>query len=352
LKQIQLFILIHFCTTLLYSQVGGNSTYTFLKLTNSARVAAVGGDNISINDRDLNFVFHNPALLDSSMSQNLVLNYVNYFAGINYAYTAYARKIRNYGTFAAGLHYINYGKFVQADPGGKITGNFRAFEMAFNIYWSRPIIDSMLHVGINLKPIYSQLEIYSSFGMAFDAGANYQSADKLFSASLVLKNIGTQFKPYVPGNFEPLPFDIQLGFTQKLEHAPFRISVTLHHLNIWDMTYDKNANPAFTYVNNSQFNMDTYQFNFFDNILRHAIFAMEFIPSKNFLVMAAYNHQRRKEMLVSARPALVGFSWGFYLKVSKLRLSYGQSIYHLAGASGHFSINLNLADFYTKKSIL
>jgi hypothetical protein len=284
------------------------------------------------------------------MSENLVINYIDYFAGINYGYTAYARNFKKYGTFAAGLHYINYGKFIQADPTGKITGTFKAFELALNLFWSKPIIDSMLTVGVNLKPIYSQLETYKSFGLAFDLGANYQSRNELFSASLVIKNVGTQIKPYVKGNYEPLPLDIQLGFSQKLEHAPFRISGTLHHLNKWDLTYDKNANPAFTYVDNSQLTEDTYKFNFFDNIFRHTIFSMEFIPSKNFIVMIAYNHQRRKEMMIPTKPFLVGFSWGFYLKVYKLRISFGQSIYHLAGASNHFSINLNLADFYKRKN--
>jgi hypothetical protein len=55
-------------------------------------------------------------------------------------------------------------------------------------------------------------------------------------------------------------------------------------------------------------------------------------------------------MVVETRPFLVGFSWGFYLKVYKLRLSFGQSIYHLAGASNHFSINLNLGDFQNRKN--
>jgi hypothetical protein len=45
------------------AQRGGENVYSFLKLTNSARVAALGGMNVSINDDDLNLVFHNPALL-------------------------------------------------------------------------------------------------------------------------------------------------------------------------------------------------------------------------------------------------------------------------------------------------
>jgi hypothetical protein len=342
---ILIFLFLGFLTR---AQVGGTSTYTFLKLTNSARVAALGGENISINDHDLNFVFHNPALLDSSMNNNLVINYVNYFMDINYGYTAYARSFTKYGTFAAGLHYINYGKFIEADETGKITGSFKAFELALNLFWSKPLLDSMLTVGVNLKPIYSQLETYNSFGLAFDAGTNYQSKDKLFSASLVFKNIGSQLKPYVKGNYEPLPLDIQLGFSQKFAHAPFRVSCTIHHLNRWDLTYDKNANPAFTNVVDSQSIQEKYKFNFIDNVFRHTIFSLEILPFKNFILMFAYNHERRKEMMIPSRPFLVGFSGGFYLKVNKFTLSYGRAIYHLAGASNHFSINLNLADFYKR----
>ncbi len=332
----------------LYAQVGGNSTYTFLKLTNSARIAALGGQNISINDNDLNFVYHNPAMLNAGMTKHLVLNYVNYFAGINYGYTAYAKDYAKTGTFAAGLHYINYGKFIEADETGQITGEFKAFELALNVFWARPVFDSLITIGVNLKPVYSQLESYKSFGLAFDAGMNYVSRDNLFSASFVFKNVGTQLKPYYAGNYEPLPFDMQIGLTQKLEHAPFRFSMLLHHLYKWDLTYDKNSNLAYSSETESEFNEEKYEFNIFDNFLRHSIFSLEFIPSKNFIVMAGYNHQRRKEMMVPTRPFLVGFSWGIYIKISKLRLSYGQAIYHLAGASNHFSLNLNLGDFYKK----
>ncbi|MFN8258009.1 MAG: type IX secretion system protein PorQ [Bacteroidales bacterium] len=336
-------------SVLVQSQSGGNSTYNFLRLTNSARIAALGGDNISISDGDLNFVFHNPALLSGGMSNNLVLNYVNYFAGINYGYTAYARNFENAGIFAAGLHYINYGKFVKADPSGKITGEFKAFEMAFNISWAKPVFDSLLSVGLSLKPIYSQLESFSSFGLALDAGVNYISPSKLFSASMVIKNAGSQLKPYYEGNYEPLPFDMQVGLSQKLQHAPFRISFLYHHLHKWDLSYNINGNPAFSAIPSTSSGNEQSNYKFADNFFRHTIFSVEFIPSKNFILMLGYNHQRRKELMVPARPFLVGYSWGLYIRISKIRLSFGQAIYHLAGASSHFSLNLNLNDFYSGK---
>jgi hypothetical protein len=277
------------------------------------------------------------------------LNYVNYFAGINYGYTAYAKDFKQLGVFAAGLHYINYGKFVKADPSGKITGEFKAFELALNIFWARPVFDSLFTVGVNFKPIYSQLETYSSFGLALDAGINYQTMDKLFSASLAFKNAGSQIKPYSQGNYEPLPFDLQIGLSRKLEHAPFRFSFMYHHLQHWDLTYNLNGNLSYTSVPAQNASQTDNQYSFFDNFFRHTIIGMEFLPSKNFFIMLGYNHQRRKELMVPTRPFLVGYSWGFYLRISKVRLSFGQAIYHLAGASNHFSISFNLADFYSSK---
>ena len=71
-------------TSALSAQLGGNATYAFLNLTNSARVASLGGKVVSIWDDDLNLSFHNPSNLHEGMSNHLVMNYVNYFSDINY----------------------------------------------------------------------------------------------------------------------------------------------------------------------------------------------------------------------------------------------------------------------------
>jgi hypothetical protein len=139
-------------TSQLPAQLGGNSTYAFLNLTNSARVASLGGKVVSLWDDDLNLPFHNPALLHEGMSNSLVMNYVNYFSDINYGYVSYARSYDNVGNFALGLHYINYGKFIAADNVGNITGEFKAAEYAFNMFYSRAIDDNF-SIGVNLKPI-------------------------------------------------------------------------------------------------------------------------------------------------------------------------------------------------------
>ena len=57
--------------------------------------------------------------------------------------------------------------------------------------------------------------------------------------------------------------------------------------------------------------------------MRHLIFGIEFIPLDNFYLRAGYNYQRRQELKISNRTAMVGFSWGFGIRISKFHLSYG-----------------------------
>jgi len=323
------------------AQIGGHYTYAFLNLTNSARVASLGGKSVSITGDDLNMPFHNPSLLNPGMDRHMVLNYVGYFAGIKYGYASFARDFGNKGTFAAGMHYSNYGTFTAANETGIVTGEFQAAEYALNLIYSRKI-DSLLTVGINVKPVYSSLESYNSLGLAADLGITYFNPDRLFSAALVLKNLGTQIIKYYPGaERENLPFEIQAGFSQKLMHAPFRFSLTLQHLQKFDLSYESSVNSNSTYdpLNGEEINKNKYEV-FGDKLMRHAIIGMEFLPGENFYVNLGYNYQRRQELKVPVRVGMVGFSWGFGMKINKYRFSYGRSTYHLAGASNHFSLSV------------
>ena len=130
----------------------GGKAFQFLDVANAARVAAIGGKAPAIYDDDLNMPFHNPALLNDQMHNHVVLNYVDYFAGINYGYASYARHYKGIGNFAAGMHYLNYGKFQGADETGALTGTFRAADYALNIIYSRKPV-SYTHLTLPTKRI-------------------------------------------------------------------------------------------------------------------------------------------------------------------------------------------------------
>jgi len=337
-------ILLSFSVNLLSGQTGGDHVYDFLNLTHSGLVSSLGGMNVSLRSGDVNLAYHNPALLNTDMDKSLALNYVNYFAGINYGMTMYARSIPGTGNFAAGLTYLNYGSFKETDESGNINGTFSAAEYALSLIYSRDI-DSLFSIGANLKPVLSHLEQYSSFGLALDIGAAYHSRDNLFSAGLTIKNMGLQITTYTGDVHEKLPFEIQAGVSQRLAHAPFRFSLTLRHLERFDLTYNYESETS---SGTSPAGQTQKISDFFENAMRHMIIGTEFIPSKNFYLSAGYNYQRRKELEIDSKTSIVGFSWGFGINTSFMRIGFGRATYHLAGASNNISLILRPDLIYKK----
>ncbi|MGM0650746.1 MAG: type IX secretion system protein PorQ [Bacteroidota bacterium] len=335
------------------AQVGGDNTYAFLELPNSARVAALGGTNVSLYDDDLNMAYYNPALLNKNMHQNVALNYSNYIADINYGYASYAHHLDGIGTLAAGIYYLNYGEFIRADEAGIINGNFYADEYALNLYYARALSeDSSLNIGGNLKTIYSNLERYTSLGVALDAGINYHKSGSNFSSSLVLKNMGFQIATYTEDNREPLPFDLQAGLTYKTPHAPFRVSIGMHQLTNWNMRYESPIGTSqFTFDDggeegeSDELSFSNKMGQVGDEMLRHLILGVEIVPSDNFFIAVGYNYQRRMELGLRNRPGMVGFSVGAGIKISKFMLSYGLGRYHMAGTTHTISITTDMGAF-------
>lgn len=349
-KKIVAFFFTILISTSAFSQVGGNNTYEFLNLPISARVTALGGNLISTRDNDLNVSITNPALLTDSMNNNVALSYINYFGDINYGYAAYAKKFNKIGTVSAGIQYLNYGKFIRADEAGTIDGTFGANEMSFNLSYARSILDSNLTVGATVKTIYSHLESYTSLGSALDLGAVYIMPSRGFTMAAVIKNAGRQWKPYVPGNREKLPFEMQIGFSKKLKHVPFRLSMVYENLEKWDLTYQDPANPILTVdpLTGEAIKQNKNKI-FGDKLMRHLVIGGEFLITKSFFLRAGYNYQRRKELKIPEKRGMTGFSFGFGFRIYKFQFSYGRAVYHLAGPSNNFSISFDINSFYSKK---
>ena len=321
------------------AQTGGDNVYEFLNLTHSGLIASLGGTNVALNTDNLNLAYHNPGLLNKGMEKSMALNYVNYFAGINYGLAMYSRSYPGIGNFAAGITYLNYGSFIEADPSGTITGSFSASEYALSLIYSRAI-DSLFTIGVNFKPVLSHLEKYTSFGFAMDLGAGYHNRSGLFSAGLVIKNLGLELTTYAGEKRQKLPFEIQAGVSQKLAHAPFRFSLTLRHLEKYDLTYQYNDTTSTNdYLQSSEF---------LENIMRHVLLGVEIIPHKNFYLSAGYNYQRRKELKIDTKASTVGFSWGFGVNISWMSIEFGRATYHLAGSSNHFSLIIRPDKLYSR----
>lgn len=323
-----------------YGQLGGSQAFSFLNLPNSARIAALGYNFVAIDDADLSIALNNPSLLTSEMNNDIVLNYVDNFADVNYGFVSYSRTFDKLGSFAASVQYINYGSFTYTDETGEMSGEFTGNEFATVLGWGRRL-DSSFSIGANLKAISSTFETYNSLGLAVDVAGSYHNTDKGLVLSLVGRNIGRQLTTFTPGNVEPLPLEIQLGFSKKLIHLPFRYSILLTNLQKWDLTYtdpaDDNIDP-FT----GELKTKSKAGEFADKAMRHVVFGGEFLPTKNFSIRLGYNYQRRQEMKLESKRSTVGFSWGFGFKISRFNFSYARSAYHLAGSPNFISLGVNL----------
>ena len=331
------------------AQIGGSYTYAFLNLPNSARIEALGCNANAIKDNDLSLCLVNPSLLTPKMNNQISLSDIDYFADVNYGFASYMHDFKQIGMFDASLQFINYGKFVQTDATGATYGNFYGGEYNFNIGWGRQL-DSLFSIGANLKNIYSDLDRYTSYGIAVDVAGTYSSSKSQFTATLMAINIGRQLKYYMPGNEEPLPFELQTGLSKKLAHTPFRLSLVLRHLEKWDLTYTDPNNPTPTVDALTGAPIPPKKLgNFFDKCMRHVVVGTEFIPSKNFSIRLGFNYEIRKELEVSTRYSTVGFCWGFGFRIKQFNLSYARARYHLDGSPNTFTISTNISNF-TKSS--
>jgi len=323
-------------------QVGGKYTYGLLNLNTSARSGAMGGSLISVNNPDISLVSENPAYLGSSLNNQLNLSYVNYFADIQYGRVAYSMSTSRLGSFSAGLFYLNYGDFIEADEYGTITGEFKAAEYTFDLSWGYQI-DSTLALGVNVRPIYSVFERYNSWGIATDAAILYTAKNQLTSAAIVVRNMGTQISTYYSPIKEPLPFEIMAGFTQKIKHAPFRLSLTLRNLQKFDLDVilpDEETNPTSgekVYKNRIG--------ELSSKSLDHLIAGFEFLPGKTLSLRFGYNFRNRSELKLGTRNTTTGLSFGMGLALEKFNIDYAVASYHTAGISHLLTITSFLDSF-------
>ncbi|MFI5172498.1 MAG: type IX secretion system protein PorQ [Chitinophagales bacterium] len=328
----------------IFAQFGGSYTYSYLQLPPSARIAALSGLNITTYDSDINFAYQNPALLNPQMDGRLSLSDAMMPGKINQGYAAYAIYKENWNaTMGGGIFYRAIGTIPRTDVNGDFLGSFGGGEYVAN--WGIAYGQNKLHYGVNAKLLYSHLESYNSFGIAADIGAAYIDTAKLFSAGLVLRNMGTQIKPYTENNNEELPFSIDFGVSKRLKHLPLRLSITLHDLQTFDIRYDDPI--AIVDVNIFGADSTTTEKKYtVDKIAQHLNVGGEFYFGKNVMVRIGYDHMTRKELSIETHRGLTGFSMGFGFKINKYSIDYGHEFYSLAGGSNFITVAANLGEVF------
>lgn len=327
-------------------QIGGQYSFAFLNLPNSARAAALGTYQPASlpNDPDIALGWLNPALLNPQMHRQISAQYAWLPANIGHANFMAAHNYDSTTTLALGFQSVNYGDIPLTDDAGNTLGNFKAGDHA--IYFGGGHSLGPFSIGVMTKFAFGNIESYKANAFAFDLGGVWQGKDN-WVVGLVAKNMGAQLKNYYDSN-EPLPFDLQLGVSKKLTYLPLRISGIAHHLHRWNLRYN---DPALKPVN--IFDTDTNQTEkayFFDKLTRHLAFSAELTIAKVLRLQASYNHLKRREMRINNIGSMAVFSLGGGIHTNKFFFQYVYTLYSAAQTANTIGLQVNLNNWLIKKT--
>lgn len=338
MRTLLLFFFLLGSTVTVLAQLGGKATYQFLNLMSSPRQAALGGKIITNIDYDVTQALYNPATINADMDNQLALNYASHLGDISYGTAAYAYTVdRRTQTFHAGVTFVNYGNFEGYDENGNNTGAFTGNETAISFGYALQLGFSDFYAGANIKLISSKLEQYSSLGGALDLGLIYIDEYLDFNAALVVRNIGTQFTTYAGLN-EPLPLEIDIGLSQKLENLPMRWHLTFENLQQWSISAP-NPSRVTTDLNGNQ---TEEKVAFINQLMRHTLIGMELFPERGLNIRMGYSFRRAEELRILEQRNFSGLSFGIGLKFNTLRFSYTHARYASAANTSFLGVQISL----------
>ncbi len=270
------------------------STYDFLRLDISARASALGGSYNSATN-DVNSIFYNPAALSTLTNRQASVGFSKYLLDINSGNIAFSQRYKNAGYFGAGIRYINYGSFDKIDEQSNNLGTFTPGDIALSIGYSN-LYKNNFHYGVNLKFIYSKIDVYSSTALAVDLGALYTLPASMWDFGISLLNAGAQLSKYNTTK-ENLPLDLRVGVSKKLEHLPLTV-----HFELSNLTESQNK--------------------FLDRFKSLSV-GGEFDFSDNVKFRIGYNNGQRQNLTTGSSIGIGGFSTGLGIKfLEKYSLDY------------------------------
>jgi len=280
--------------------------FSFLRLPVSAHVAALGGDNITIDDDDPTVIFHNPALISNVADKSINLNFMTYMEGAKTASASFVKAWGQRATWGVSAQYMDYGSIKETTIDNIEQGTFSAKDIAVAGSFAYLLSDRWSG-GITLRFISSSIASYNSLGIAADLGINYFDEERGWSISATAKNLGGQVKAYQE-EFEKIPLDLLVGVSKRLAAAPLRFSATLSRLNRWDT-----------------------------NFIQHVAIGADVFLGETIYIGAGYNFRRRDEMKInegetsSSHGAGLSVGGGLTLKRFKLNVAYAK--YHVSASS-------------------
>jgi len=186
----------------------GTAGFDFLRLTPTAREAAMGGAGVGSAPSPLGFWF-NPAHALSFETPRAQVGYLNYVAGIQTGSAAYSQSVGTEKGVGFGIVYLNSGAMKLTNERGDELGTFGLSYADLNLSGAARFGDKIA-VGFGLQGLYGSIDTFFGMGLAGNVGATYRLPVEGLAVGVAVENVGRQLKAFQTG-IDPLPTDFGLG---------------------------------------------------------------------------------------------------------------------------------------------
>lgn len=308
-------------------------SFSFLNAPAHARLAALGGVNVSHADRDVNFFHNNPALAGDTVNGTASAGYQFYVGDIGNALLTFAYGSKRTGQIIIGVQHMNYGSFQGFDETGAQTTMLNAGETAVLVGRTHGI--GNFRLGLSLKGVFSNIAGYRATAVLMDAGGIFKHPNEDLTVGLVLKNMGFLLSDYTRREEGTVPFDVQAGVTFKPEHMPLRFSFTAHQLVHSDLLPPDDGTGDRSSAIKQVFN----RLNFGAEILLH----------RNVEVLAGYNYLLHQSLKTASGGLGAGICFGFSLTVKPVEFVFSRNSYTVGNAGYSFTLLSNINQLLRKQ---
>jgi len=275
--------------------------FDFLRTFVGARPSAMAGAFIAMPG-DIHNLVYNPAGLAALNKRQGSLTYLNHLLDFQSGFLAYAQPFYK-GTFAAGVHFFDYGQFEGKDESNQDTGEFGSNSLTLSLGYAQTMITN-LAVGVSAKYIRFQIDDFSETALAGDLGLLYSFPAQQLNLGLGVFNFGATTRAFIETK-DDLPLNVQLGASKQLAHLPLLVSGAL-----------------------VKFKGEGIDFRF----------GGEFKLSEQLFVRLGYNSVGRDQKVDTSKDRIAGVSLGLGFKVNSFNFDYSFSSFGEVGSLNRITL--------------
>ncbi len=281
----------------------GTTGFDFLRITPTAREAALAGSPVARPAGALAF-YYNPAGINSSNSAQFT--YINHVAGTHLGSIGYTQPIDAGRAIGVGVFYLNSGTMKRTNEIGEELGTFGVSYANVNLSGSlqpRP----GLNLGLGIAGLYGTMDTFFSLALASNIGLLYQPPLPGLNLGFTITNLGFQLKPFSSAR-DPMPLEFNLGAS-------------------WEPIPEINLNLNLNQPIDNRFNFRA---------------GVEGWVNQYLALRLGYNSLGSDLMGGGGSDALAGFATGIGIRYDRFQLDYSFTPMVILGTSHRISLGINL----------